>query len=277
MLDRCVLLWSQAGKSSRTIAVALPLAALLFWGAWQFGSSSQPQVFHRHDPGEHGGIIVAVGHPHYHVEAIYAQGGVFKLFTLAKDQSQVMSVPVQTITAYVRRSDMVEAVPVTLEPARQSGDTPGQTSAFEGKLPLELVGSQLLVVVPSITMGEGRYRFGFLVQAGDEAEMPRKVTNEAEKQLYLTSGGRYTAADILANGSTTPSQKYRGFQSTHHLHAAPGDRICPITNTKANPKCTWIIDGKRHEFCCPPCIDEFVRSAKEHPESIKEPGAYVQK
>ena len=107
--------------------------------------------------------------------------------------------------------------------------------------------------------------------------MPRKVTNEAERQLYLTAGGKYTDADIRANGSLTASQKYRGFRSSHDMHPAAGDAICPITETKANAKCTWIVGGKSYAFCCPPCIDEFVKLAKEHPEEIHDPRDYAQK
>ena len=84
---------------------------------------------------------------------------------------------------------------------------------FEGQLPLELVGAQLLVVVPSITINDARYRFSFLNHDEHQAEMPCKVTDEAERQLYLTAGGKFTAADIKANGSKTASQKYRGFHS----------------------------------------------------------------
>lgn len=268
---------TETSPLTRTLTIGLILAGLVWAFFWWRGSPKQPPSVHRHEEGEHGGIIIAVGDAHYHVEALFASGGVIKLFTLGKDQSRVMPVPLQTITAYVRPSGAMEAVPVTLEPTRQPGDLENETSAFEGTLPLELVGSELLVVVPSIAMGDGRYRFGFLAQAGDEAVMPRKITNAAERELYLTAGGKYTEADIKANDSATPSEKFKGFQSNHNVHAAAGDKICPITNTKANPNCTWVVNGQRHEFCCPPCIDEFVRLAKEHPEQILDPSEYVQK
>jgi len=51
-----------------------------------------------------------------------------------------------------------------------------------------------------------------------------------------------------------------------------GDRICPISKTKANPTFVWIVGGKSYTFCCPPCIDEFVKTAKEKPDRIKDPG-----
>ena len=103
-------------------------------------------------------------------------------------------------------------------------------------------------------------------------QCPRKWrTKRTEKALYLTPGGKYTEADIEANGSVTVSQKFKTFKSAHDMHPKPGDKICPITLTKANPKCTWVIGGKEYEFCCPPCVDEFVRMAKQEPEKIDEP------
>lgn len=106
-------------------------------------------------------------------------------------------------------------------------------------------------------------------------EMPSKVTAEAERELYLTPNGRYTSTDIEANGGRTASQQYQGFQARHDLHPQPGDKLCPITRTKASPDCSWIVDGHRYEFCCPPCIDEFVRLAKEQPDQLQKPTEFV--
>lgn len=106
--------------------------------------------------------------------------------------------------------------------------------------------------------------------------MPSKVTNEAERSLYLTPGGLYTEADIAANGRQTASQTFAGFIPQHDTNPQPGDTLCPITQTKANAACTWIIGGERYAFCCPPCIDEFLHQAKTAPEEIHPPGHYVQ-
>jgi len=99
--------------------------------------------------------------------------------------------------------------------------------------------------------------------------------SEYERELYLTPAGKYTETDILANDSSTRSQQFKDFIASHDLHPKVGDTICPITLTKANPKCTWIIGGKSYQFCCPPCIDEFLLLAKEQPEKIREPEEYV--
>jgi hypothetical protein len=104
---------------------------------------------------------------------------------------------------------------------------------------------------------------------------PHGEVSAAERRLYLTPGGRYTAADIEANGSLLPSQRFRHVRVEHHIHTQPFDRLCPITRTRANPSFTWVVAGKAYQFCCPPCIDEFVRQAKEHPRSIHPPDFYV--
>ena len=270
------LLASLESARPATLAALIGAGCLAGYACWIIWFRPPPPN-HRHTEGRHGGTVVAVGAEHYHVEALVAEGGALRLFTLGQDESRVVTVPKQRVTAYVRTAEVVEAVAIPLEPTPQPGDPPGETSAFAGELPLEFVGARLVVVVPNIQIGEDRYRFSFMTEDSHPAQMPRKVTDEAERDLYLTPGGKYTAADIRANGSQTPSLKYHGFRSTHDLHPAAGEAICPITQTKANAACTWIIDGQRYRFCCPPCIDEFVKLAKEHPQRIKPPEEYVQK
>jgi len=108
-----------------------------------------------------------------------------------------------------------------------------------------------------------------------ELQMPAPIGEADERELHLTPGGKYGLADIEANGKTIPSQKYRGFQARHDRHPHSGDWLCPVTLTKANPGCTWTIGGQVYQFCCPPCIDEFVRLAKEMPEEVQPPDAYL--
>ncbi len=87
--------------------------------------------------------------------------------------------------------------------------------------------------------------------------MPAKVANDAERDLYLTPGGRYTAADIEANGNVTASQKFKGLKSEHDMKPKVGDMLCPISGTKANSKFTWIIDGKLTSFAVLPAWMSF--------------------
>jgi hypothetical protein len=105
--------------------------------------------------------------------------------------------------------------------------------------------------------------------------MPLPRGEEEERAIFLTPAGKYTAADIAANGDVWPSHKYRGFRAVHDFQPMPGDRLCPITRTKANTACTWIVNGQTYEFCCPPCITEFVRKAKEHPEELEPANIFI--
>lgn len=107
------------------------------------------------------------------------------------------------------------------------------------------------------------------------SSLSAKVVDEAERDLYLMPGGLYTEADIRANGNQTASEKFAGFRAKHDMNPKSGEKVCPITATKANGACTWIVNGKEYAFCCPPCVDEFVRLAKEDPAKVLAPGAYV--
>jgi hypothetical protein len=107
------------------------------------------------------------------------------------------------------------------------------------------------------------------------SQMPAQLPESEEQELHLSPGGSYTVGDIAANGHLVPSQKYRGFQARHDYQPSVGDRLCPVTRTKANEACTWTINGQVYEFCCPPCIGEFVKIAKENPDQLLLPDDYV--
>ncbi len=218
-----------------------------------------------------------IGQDNYHAEVVFEKGGVLRLYTLGKDQAKVQEVESQVLTAYVKPVGGSESNSVILKPEPQPGDSEGKTSQFVGKLPRELWGLSVEGTIPSLTIAGERFRVPFenAKDAHGDEEVPSGLAEEAEKKLYLTPGGKYTEADIKANGNLTASQRFQGFKASHDLKPKPGDRICPVTLTKANPKCTWVIDGKTYQFCCPPCIDEFVQLAKERPEEIKEPAAYA--
>lgn len=232
----------------------------------------RPADEHGHPPGDHGGIIVSLGQDHYHAEALFTEEGQLKLFMLGNDETKVIDVENQDLTAYIRQANDASSKTVVLKPDPQLGDADQRTSVFTGTLPDDLAPEIVVVVVPSITINEQRYRFSFTTT---EPLMPRKITDEAARELYLTAGGAYTAEDIAANGTVTASQKYFGFQSAHDSNPRVGDPICPITSTKANPACVWIVGGREYQFCCPPCIDEFVARAKKDAANIKTPAEYV--
>ncbi len=231
---------------------------------------------HAHKPGSHGGIIIPIGSDSYHAEAVIEKGGEFRLLMLGKDESRIQEVEIQPIKAYVKVVGQPDAVPIELIAKQQEGDSAGQTSQFVGSLAEEMRGKALDVTIPNIRINAERFRIGFTtLSAVHEEEMPASLPAAEEQALYLTPGGKYTEADIQANGKMTASQKFKGVMSSHDMKPKPGDRICPVTLTKANAKFTWVIDGKPYLFCCPPCVDEFVKTAKEQPDEIKPPDSYV--
>ncbi len=229
---------------------------------------------HPHRPAPHGGVIVSVGEDHFHVEAVVEKGYVLKLYTYGADVDKPLEVESQMLTAQVSRHGEEQAVPVVLVPVPKAGEAKDKTSQFAGKLPRALWGQPLTVRIAGMRVA-GKELPLDIPKVGGEDEPGGDLTEAEEKTLYLTPGGKYTEADIKANGKTTASQKYREFRPGHEELLKPGDRTCPVTRNKSNPACTWIIGGKTYEFCCPPCIDEFVRRAKEQPETIESPEKYV--
>ena len=239
-----------------------------------------PDEDHGHKPGAHGGNIVSLGRDSYHVEAVFEKGGTLRLYTLGQDESRVIDVEKQTLKGFAKGQGDTEAQPFTLEAVPQDGDADGRTSQFVGTLPMQNSNSEVEITVPNIVISGERFRLGFksASESHDEEEgMPNKVADDEERQLYLTPGGSYTEQDIRANGGVTASVKFKGIKSAHDMFPKEGDKICPITKTKANPKFSWVIGGKAYEFCCPPCVDEFIKTAKATPTEIKDPSEYVKR
>ena len=174
-----------------------------------------------------------------------------------------------------------DSVPIALSARPYPGEPKGMSSRFVGETETKPGAVGLMLTVPY----QGRtYRVQWrpeqlppgAVEGGD-AGMPAALGSDAAQKLFLTPGGGYTQADIDANGRTTASAKFGNQMSAHNSHPRPGDRICPISDTAASPKFAWIVGGKTYTFCCPPCVEEFVRKAKETPEKIKSPEEYVKK
>lgn len=103
------------------------------------------------------------------------------------------------------------------------------------------------------------------------------VATAAETAVFLTPGGKYTEADIAANGRTVPSIRFRGIKSAHDDKPKADDPVCPISGTKANPLFAWTVDGQNYLFCCPPCVEEFVEQAKSRPASLRPAAAFLKR
>ncbi|MDA1249618.1 MAG: hypothetical protein O2820_10375 [Planctomycetota bacterium] len=263
------------------LLTALILSGILCTVAavWMSGCADDGEAEHGHIEGEFGGIIVPVGRDHYHAEILFVAGGQMRIYMRGKDEVNVVDIEEQTLNAFVRAKGLTESVEVSLLPDPQPGDKPGRSSQFSGHLPEDFATRQMLVTVPQITIDGERYRFHFMTEEPDaeHPSMPAKVTDTAEKELYLTTSGTYTASDIKANGSQTASSRYSGFQSNHNIQPQPGDRLCPVTKTRASNECSWIIAGRTYYFCCPPCIDEFVKQARANTTPLPPPDSFIKK
>ncbi len=202
---------------------------------------------HEHKSGAHGGLIVPLdGAPLSH-RGDPGGGGKLRLLTLGEDESRVQDVETQTITAYVRPLGDLNARAFELKPEPQPGDGPGKTSAFLGQFPDGLAGRDLMVVVPSIRIDGQRLRFGFEISEPESSPtMPGKVADEEERTLYLTPGGKYTEADVLANGRRTASMKFAGFRASHDPHPHAGIACLPDHRYASQPR--LLLDHWRKDL-----------------------------
>lgn len=239
-------------------------------------TSAPSDVDHDHPQGMMGGVICSIGGDRYHAEAVIEEGGALAIYTLAHDPTEVQEVQQQALTAYAKREHSGTSTVILLEPDPTPGDRDGMTSRFSGQLPEQLLRDSLYLTVPQLRIEGERFVLRFKISSPSHGDMPAGVGGREAAELYLTPGGRYTEADIEANGRATAMEKYAGFRAAHDFSPLPGELVCPISRTKANPQCRWIIGGETYFFCCPPCIDEFLVLAKSQPDALLPPQEYVQ-
>ncbi len=268
-------------RYSRFIALAAALGLLGISGCGGSGTSPPAAGAARHDEADHAHAKGVVAFGDHHARLVVEQGGVLKLFILGKDETKVAMIEVQEVQGQLQRDPQAEAVAVLLKADPQPGDPAGTTSQFKGEMPEALRGKPFVATLLLMVNGE-RYRPQFTSAAGGHeghAGRPKGVERGSarERELYLTPGGIYTAADVQANGNIVPSEKFKDIAWPHDEDLKPGDRVCPVTSQKADARCSWIVGGKSYTFCCPPCLDKFVGWAKTKPERIKDPAEYVEK
>jgi YHS domain-containing protein len=227
----------------------------------------------------HGGVMVEIGDDLLHAEAVFEADGTLRLYLLGKDAKTVAEIDARPVEAFAKPDDTASATRFELTPTPQPGDTAGKTSLLVGKLPVGVAGKAVGVSIPNLRTDAGRFRVGFHSPEASPAhtQMPAKRADAEADKLFGTPGGVYTSADITANGKSTPAEKYKGIRAKHDAEPKPGEKVCPISETLANPQFTWVIGGKTYEFCCTPCIEEFVAKAKEKPAEVKPPDEYRQK
>ncbi|MGC4042695.1 MAG: hypothetical protein QM758_02705 [Armatimonas sp.] len=242
-------------------------------------ANEQPAAANHTESAPHAGNVQSFGNSH--VEAQTTRSGQLTLLFYGIKDKDLLPIDIDPPIEAQSIATGEDSRPIALTPKPYPGEPKGTASRFIG----EIAGFQpgqtgLTLVIPF----QGRnYRVQWTATAlapgaaaGADTAMPSALGSAEAQKLFLTPGGLYTQADIEANGSTTATARYGNQMSAHNSHPKPGDAICPISETAANPKFAWIVGGKRYTFCCPPCIEEFVRKAKETPEKIKQPEAYIQ-
>ena len=250
-------------------------------------SGSQTPQEHPHQAGMMGGVITSFAADRYHAEAMIDTEGILYVYVLGADETELHPVARQTVTAYLRHQSADRSTAIVLEPSPMdtamdivtAKDATSQTTRFAGKVPDQLLDSPIYVAVPGLAIEDRAYMLRFAISpqlSNHQAtlSMPEPASRSEAEQLYLTAGGLYTESDIIANGQVTASDKYRNFRPNHDPNPQPGDLVCPITQTKANQDCSWIIGGQVYVFCCPPCIDEFLETAKASPGEVMPPEQY---
>lgn len=234
---------------------------------------------HPHAPPPHGGMVVSVGQgkQHYHAEVVVGPTGAVELYPLGEEAGEQFPVGPQHLAVRVRPDGEAEDSSVLLRPDPVMGPADRPVARFLGRLPAHLIGRGLTFRVEDMDFRGEQFSFEFAWQGeGSEAEQNARYEQE-QRQIYLTARGRYTEDDIAAAGRQTAAAKYPRSHLTHELRPRAGDRLCPTSRVKANANFAWRVGGKTYVFCCPPCIDDFVRAAKERPAEVLDPEAYVKK
>jgi YHS domain-containing protein len=210
------------------------------------------------ETGPHGGPLAEWGKEEYHAELVIDRAGkqatVYILDGTAKKAPKISHEKITDVKiAVVGKLDTF----VKLEHDAKKSDDKG----------IAYVGTHEMFAKP----GERKFNINWKVEGeaggGD-------VTYAPKLAIALTPKGKYTEDDIKKNGSITPMEKYAKLK---HIGGEPavGDTICPDSKEKANPECVWVIQGQTYAFCCPSCINSFLKVAQNEPEKVKDAKEYV--
>jgi hypothetical protein len=235
---------------------------------------------HDHGAGPHGGTIVELGkyHGEFTVDhkkkeaTLYIYDGAIKKLVPLTTTKFTLSI------AKPKFQVEMKAVPQEGDPTGKSSrfvathEEFGKEAEYGGTISGEIDGKPYVTDFIEKEHDHKDHKDG-----KDQKDEKGKDDKKEEKKVFLTPGGKYTAADIAANGNVLPSDKFKGIKSNHDIKPAAGDKLCPITKTKANESFQWVINGKTYEVCCPPCLEELVEMAKTNPDQLKEPGEYIKK
>lgn len=260
-------------------AVALALATGCNKKPAEAPAPAKKPAEHEHTESPHKGALAEWGDHEYHAEFVVDHDArEATVYVLDGDAQNAKPIRAGQLTVALAEQP---AVVFTLAATARDGDPPGTASRFVGRHDA-LATNKPFAGTISVEAAGKKYSGAFKERphGGHAPEAPSSAgapPTQREKDLFLKPGGVYTQADIEKNGGTVPSVKYRGVAFDHDDDLKPGDKLCPVTVNKADEKCSWWVNGKKYEFCCPPCLEKFVRQAKESPEKIKDPSEYVQK
>ncbi len=235
---------------------------------------------HDHGPeGPHKGALAEWGDHNYHAEfTVDHAAREATVYILDGDAKNAKPITAKQITVALAEQPVVT---FTLVPKALDGEPAGTASRFVGTHEFLATKKALAGTISAQVDGKpysGAFKEGAHDGHGGARPAPAGAQpSQKEREVFLTPGGIYTRADIEKNGNTVPSVKYRGVSFDHADDLKPGDKVCPVTANKADEKCKWWVNGKAYQFCCAPCLEKFVKQAKETPEKIKEPSEYVKK
>ena len=254
-------------------------AGLLFLGvlAFQFLPPSLAPEPHAHSAAPHDGQLAefAAGATHLHVEFVVEPTGVVRLSPYDETAARPLAVESQSLVFSVQPLPDGEIASVMLRALPEEGRTDGLITRFVGRLPAWTVGGPLRVRFTEFRVGGERFRFEFDWQPPSAGEAFRAAFEEDQRRLFSSPGGSYTAADIRANGGRPADAAFARAAPAHDHSPKAGDRVCPISGFKAEPKFAWVVGGQTYWFCCQPCVDEFVLVAKERPGEVKAEEEYT--
>lgn len=221
---------------------------------------------HADEVGPHGGPVAHWGKEKYHAEFIVDSAKKqVTIYILGEDPDKDVTIDPKKITD-VNLTIVGSNPEVKLDLQHDAKESGKKGIAFTGTHDLFAKPDDMKVYVGGKVDGE---------IYGDSVTY--KAPKKSSSSLYLTPGGIYTAADVKANGNTTPDEKYKGKIFSHRKDLKPGDKICPVTDKKANAECAWIVQGQRYEFCCQPCLNDFIDWAHHDTKQIKDADKYVHK
>jgi hypothetical protein len=230
--------------------------------------------------GPHGGPLAEWGDEEYHAEFTVDHKSQEATVYVLDGQSAKKAVPIDA-KEIILTLNVKPPVTITLAAKPQDGDPAGKSSRFVGTHAV-LGQEQEFSGRVSAQFGGKPYDGEFEEEKhadhkGEKKSSQAPAPSQRERDLFLKPGGVYTSADIERNGNVVPSVKFRDVSWAHDDDLKPGDKTCPVTVNKADEKCSWWVNGKQYEFCCPPCLEKFVKWAKESPEKIQDPEAYRKK